>query len=270
MNKAIAKYIIAVLFGFCAGMLVCKYQPVFAEIDLSDERATMFQDMNAQSADIEQIQDVFGNDDISDAEITTILNTGAPKVAAKKEEEKPVQVVVAPRQAPKEIPKVPVAQVVKKEVVVAPEAPVEIIKPVPAQPTVVVQPKAEPVKEEKPVQVAMIPKEIAKPAPVKEIAVKKGPSKPVKKVSLKELQSRLALTDAQVKRLAPIMKQKGDRRTEIIRKYAGKGEKARPAFMRDMELFRQYYDDMYSHIMTDDQWNQYLQIREEQKNKANS
>jgi hypothetical protein len=316
MNKVSLKYIIAVLFGFCAGMLVCKFQPVFAEIDLSDERASMIADMNQQSEDIEQIQDVFGNDDLSEEDMTKILNGETESVIAKKEEapkaapkkgpikaaapvvaqpkvepvkvKEPVQVALAPKEAPKEIlietPKaapvvvVPVKEEKPVQVAIVPKeapkaAPVEVVKVEP----VVVQPKAEPVKEEKPVQVAMIPKETPKqeaipvaPASPKQASVKKGPSKPVKKVSLKDLQSRLALTDAQVKRLTPIMKQKGDRRLEIIKKYAGKGESARPAFERDMQLFRQYYDDMYSHVMSDEQWNQYLQIREEQKNQASS
>jgi len=80
----------------------------------------------------------------------------------------------------------------------------------------------------------------------------------------------LSLTDAQMKRLTPIMKQKGERRLEIIKKYAGKGESARAALMREMELFREYYDNMYSHIMNEDQWTGYLELREEQKGSASS
>ena len=336
MNKVNLKYVIGAFLFFCAALLAYKFQPAFGEIDLSDERATMIADMNQQSEDIEEIQDVFGSDYLSEEDVTQILNGEAETAVAKKEEvqkpvpkkepvkvaiaqetqketaiasalkkeetpvvtqpkiepakvKKPVQVALVPEETPKEMPKEapkkesPKVQPAKEEVVPVAEAPVK--KEVP----VVVQPKVEPAKEEKPVQVAMIPKETPKPAPVenikeapkkevipeaaapvKQASVKKGPAKPVKKVSLKELQGRLALTDAQVKRLTPIMKQKGERRTEIIKKYAGKGEQARSAFMHEMQLFREYYDDMYSHIMTEEQWNQYIQIREEQKNQASS
>ena len=331
MNKASLKYIIAVLFGFCAGMLVCKFQPVFAEIDLSDERASMIEDMNQQSEDIEAIQDVFGNDDLTEEDMTRILNGEHEAAIVKKEvvkvkepvqvamvpkeapvkkeapvvvqprvepvkEEKPVQVVRVPKETPKAAPTVATQVKIEEPVQVAmvpKEAPVKKEAPV------VVQPRVEPVKEEKPVQVVRVPKETPKAAPtvttkviieesvvakpkvepvieekpvqvamIPKEASRKGPSKPVKKVSLKELKAQLGLTDSQVKRLTPIMKQKGDRRTEIIKKYAGKGEKARSAFIKEMQLFRQYYDDMYSHIMSEEQWSQYLQIREEQKNQA--
>lgn len=88
-----------------------------------------------------------------------------------------------------------------------------------------------------------------------------------KSMTLKELQAALGLTDKQTARLVPIMKEKAAKRKEVLKKYAGKGEAAKPALIKELMLFKKYYDDMYSHIFTEAQWNKYLVMRQEQKNK---
>ena len=121
-------------------------------------------------------------------------------------------------------------------------------------------------KKEK-IQLASIQKE--KPeAPVQKEAIQRQittKAAPRKKVTLKELQQKLGLIDKQVQRLTPIMKEKANKRRELLRKYAGKGEAAKPALKQELLLFQNYYDDMYAHIFNEEQWVKYTAMREEQK-----
>jgi hypothetical protein len=106
--------------------------------------------------------------------------------------------------------------------------------------------------------------------PVKKEAVEQAPPQketPRKKVTLKELKEKLGLTDKQLERLTPIMKENANRRKEILVKYTGKGEAAKPALKQELVLFQKYYDDMYSHILNEEQWTKYLAMREERKRK---
>ncbi|MFA5116335.1 MAG: hypothetical protein WC486_03545 [Candidatus Omnitrophota bacterium] len=296
MNKVNMKYALGASLIIFVVLFACKFRPAFAEIDFADERANILEDMAEQREVIGEIEDIFLHDDLSDEQITQVLNGDIDTFVAKKDEDKKPKVkkepvVVQPKAEPvkvKELVKVEEPVIVRAKV-----EPVKVKEPVKVEEPVVVQPKAEPVKVKElvkvvpapkkevvvlsqpkvePVKVAAVKKETVTqtPAPARQAAVKKGHTKPAKKVSLKELQARLSLTDAQMKRLTPIMKQKGERRLEIIKKYAGKGESARAALMREMELFREYYDNMYSHIMNEDQWTGYLELREEQKGSASS
>jgi hypothetical protein len=111
------------------------------------------------------------------------------------------------------------------------------------------------------IQVAMAPKESA-------AHTSSGMSSKHKAITLQELKARLNLTDKQVNRIRPIMEEKISKRKEIVRKYAGKGEAAMASLKQEFQMFQKYYDDMYEHILTEAQWQQYQAMRKEFKAKA--
>jgi hypothetical protein len=160
----------------------------------------------------------------------------------------------------------------KKELVRVALAPKEAVLPaVPVLPEPVAGkevPKEEPVKKEpvqktpekkETVQIAMVPQ-----APAPRNASSGIPAKR-KAITLQELKKRLNLTDKQMSRIRPIMQEKIDKRKEIIKKYAGKGEAAMASLKQEFQLFQKYYDDMYEHLLTEVQWQQYQEMRRELK-----
>lgn len=217
----------------------------------------------------------------------------------RKEVKKPVSVPVAVPEEPVVKKEVPKEEPVKK--VSIPEAPQrkETVQ-VAMVPNVSVPPPVKPeVIKKAPSSVAVPPepvvkKEIAKEAPVKkepvlealekkepvQIAMAPQSSAPQntssgmpgkrKAITLEELKKRLTLTDKQVNRIRPIMQEKIDKRKEIIRKYAGKGESAMASLKQEFQLFQKYYDDMYEHILTEIQWQQYQEMRKALKAQAAS
>ena len=112
--------------------------------------------------------------------------------------------------------------------------------------------------EEKALELAKLKEE---PAP----AEKQEKSIKPKKMSFSDLKSILSLTDKQVKQLYPIMKEKSAKQKAVIRKYAGKGESARGALINELTLYRKYYDKMFSHILSEEQFKQYMTLRQQQK-----
>jgi hypothetical protein len=82
------------------------------------------------------------------------------------------------------------------------------------------------------------------------------------KLTIEQLKEDLRLSDYQVKRLRPIMKEESLRRSTLVRKYSGGGPEARQALEKELKLFQRYYEDMYSHIMSEEQFKKYLEIRE--------
>ncbi|MCM8827101.1 MAG: DUF2680 domain-containing protein, partial [Candidatus Omnitrophica bacterium] len=122
--------------------------------------------------------------------------------------------------------------------------------------------RAELAKKEEERKLAMIDKKDDGLSKVEKVEI----NKPIpQKITLKYLKEVLGLTDRQVQRIAPIMKEKADKRKEIISKYAGKGESAKEALKREILLFQKYYDDMYANILTEEQWGKYLALKEEIK-----
>ena len=90
-------------------------------------------------------------------------------------------------------------------------------------------------------------------------------SVPRNKIFLKELEDKLGLTDKQLERLTPIMKDKASKRSEVLSKYAGKGDASRSALKQELLLFQKYYDDMYAHILSEEQLAKYMAMRQGQK-----
>lgn len=83
-----------------------------------------------------------------------------------------------------------------------------------------------------------------------------------KKLSIKELKYILMLTDNQVKRLEPIMKEEKLRRKAIFNQHSAAGTDGRSSVDKELQMFRKYYENMYSHILTDEQFKKYLQVRD--------
>jgi len=119
-------------------------------------------------------------------------------------------------------------------------------------------------KQKEQVKLAMVQKETPQPSP-QESSTKA--SVPGKKITLKELKEILGLTDKQMERLTPIVKEKAGKRREIIAKYTGKGEAAKSALKQELLLFQKYYDNMYSHILTEEQWARFMALRQENKSR---
>ena len=84
----------------------------------------------------------------------------------------------------------------------------------------------------------------------------------VDKLTIEELTSELGLTEYQVKRIRPIMKEESLRRSGLIKKYANGGPAGRQELQKELKLFREYYEDMYSHVFSDAQFGQYKRLRD--------
>ncbi|MDD2702856.1 MAG: hypothetical protein PHC33_02450 [Candidatus Omnitrophica bacterium] len=88
-----------------------------------------------------------------------------------------------------------------------------------------------------------------------------SPSPRRDKLVIEQIKSELNLTEYQIKRLRPIMKEESLRRDALVKKYAGGGQEGQPALQEELKLFRKYYEDMYSHILSDAQFEQYKKLR---------
>jgi hypothetical protein len=196
------------------------------------------------------------------------------KVVPKEEPVKKVSIPEAPQKkeavqvamVPQESVLPPVKPEVRKQAPSPVEVPPEpaVKKEVPREAPVKKEPVPETPEKKEAVPIAMVPQEAA---PQK---TSSGMPAKHKAVTLQELKKRLVLTDKQVSRIRPIMQEKIDKRKEIIRKYAGKGESAMASLKQEFQSFQKYYDDMYEHILTEAQWQQYQEMRKELKSQAAS
>ncbi len=81
------------------------------------------------------------------------------------------------------------------------------------------------------------------------------------KLTMEQLQFELDLSDYQVKRLRPIMKEESLRRSALVRKYGGSPQEQQ-SLQKELKLFQSYYEDMYSHILNETQFSEYKRLRE--------
>ncbi|MFA5362149.1 MAG: hypothetical protein WC335_02735 [Candidatus Omnitrophota bacterium] len=88
------------------------------------------------------------------------------------------------------------------------------------------------------------------------------PSSRRDKLTIEELTSELGLTEYQVKRIRPIMKEESLRRSALIKKYANGSAAGRQELQKELKLFREYYENMYSHVFSDAQFGQYKRLRD--------
>jgi hypothetical protein len=88
-----------------------------------------------------------------------------------------------------------------------------------------------------------------------------SPSPRRDKPVIEQLKSELDLTEYQIKRLRPIMKEESLRRDALVKKYAGGGPEGRQVLQKELKLFQKYYEDMYLHILSDAQFEQYKKLR---------
>lgn len=82
-------------------------------------------------------------------------------------------------------------------------------------------------------------------------------------LSIDSLTKVLDLSSAQVKRLQPILKTEKRRHDAIMRTYVSDSGQLTEAGMKQLADFRSYYENMYSHILNEEQFARYLRVRKE-------
>lgn len=80
-------------------------------------------------------------------------------------------------------------------------------------------------------------------------------------LSLESLTRVLGLSESQVKRIKPILKTEGKRRAAIIRTYAGPDGNLDETGLRQLQDYSAYYEKMYSHILDEKQFAEFIRIR---------
>lgn len=84
-----------------------------------------------------------------------------------------------------------------------------------------------------------------------------------RRLTIEELTDKLSLTAKQVERMKPIMKEQATKRKEILKKYSRAGDQAKEAMAKEMKMFMDYYDNMYKNVLSEQQFDKYMLIREQ-------